>query len=100
MGSEKSRRPRSSQDSRELDPDELAEEIELAQRARRGNAAMRVRETAVVPFAQVHEDHYPALVERTLGHVFRVLRELDEQQVDILLLRDDTRAALARLQTA
>jgi hypothetical protein len=101
MGSEKSRQSPSAQDRQKPDPDELAMELELARhRTGRQSGSMRVREAAVMRFPTYAEEDYPALVEGILGHVFGVLRDLGEQQVDIMILRDDTRAALARLKAA
>ncbi|HEU0298926.1 MAG TPA: hypothetical protein VFR37_05710 [Longimicrobium sp.] len=101
MGSHKGKLPPAAHDPSELDPDQLAMDMELRRcRSRGGYGAMRVREAAVMPFAARADEDYPALVEGILGHVFRVLRELDEQQVDIMILRDDTRVALERLKAA
>ena len=104
MGSDKGKRP-SGPDSQEERPAGPAPDSPWARRMAHqqgpgGYGSMRVRETAVMPFAVYADEDYPAQVEGILGHVFRVLRDLDEQQVDIMILRDDTRAALARLKAA
>jgi hypothetical protein len=97
MGSKKSKLPAATQESRGPEEDPVFERYQ----ARRRNGSMRVREAAVLPFGmRVEEDRYPELVAGMLGHLASVLRELDDQEVDIMLLRDDTRAALARLQAA
>lgn len=100
MGSNQGRQSPSGQDSRKPDPDELAIELELARSRTDRSGALRVREAAVMRLATYSDEEYPALVDGILGHVFSVLRDLAEQQVDIMILRDDTRAALARLKAA
>lgn len=102
MGSDQGKQAPSTHDSHEMDPDKLAEEITLAQWARRGPGAMRVREVAVMPFRGVSadEDRYPEMVHRILGHIARVMHDIDQRQADIQLLREDTRRVLARLKAA
>ncbi|HEX2078962.1 MAG TPA: hypothetical protein VHG08_14665 [Longimicrobium sp.] len=105
MGSDRSKLPpavQGGQDDAAQGPaaDAAPARREVRYQARRGNGSLQVRETAVMPFAAYPDEDYPAVVEGILGHVFRVLRQLDEQQVDIMILRDDTRTALARLKAA
>lgn len=60
------------------------------------------REAAAIPMGwdATYEDGYPTLVERLLGQMRHMLYSLDEQQHDIVRLRESTRHVLARLSPA
>lgn len=91
------RRKRKSSEEKAVERDSLPEfSYDLSEP---GYGALVAREAAALPLSRSasHGEDYRALVDRVVGELRHLLFSLDEQQHDIVRLRNDTRAVLAHM---